>query len=265
MITSVHNPRIKAARKLTERKERYAAGLLLAEGVRLIADAWQHGVRPVVLFYDPAIVAANPPAGELLAELEVSGCDCQPCAPDVFATLAGTVTPQGLVAVLPLPLHRPLPQPLTFALVLDAVRDPGNAGTLLRSAAAAGVQAVLFGPASVDPFNDKVLRAGMGAHFRVPLRLCPTWNHVREVLGEGPVLYLAEAAAALPYEAVDWRAPCALIVGGEAQGAGAEARAAATPIAIPMQSAVESLNAAVAGSVILFEAARQRRRAVPLP
>jgi TrmH family RNA methyltransferase len=259
MITSVHNPRIKAARKLADRKERYAAGLLLAEGVRLIADAWQAGVHPTALFYDPAIVAASPPAAELLADLARAGCDCQPCAPDVFATLTGTVTPQGVVAVLPLPLHQPLPQPLSFALVLDAVRDPGNAGTLLRSAAAAGVQTVIFGPQSVDPFNDKVLRAGMGAHFRVPLRICPTWQAVRGVLGDGPALYLAEAAAPLAYDEVNWRAPGALIVGGEAQGAGAEARAAATPIAIPMHGAVESLNAAVAGSVILFEAARQRR------
>jgi TrmH family RNA methyltransferase len=144
--------------------------------------------------------------------------------------------------------------------VLDAVRDPGNAGTLLRSAAAAGVEVVVFGPQTVDPFNDKVLRAGMGAHFRVPLRVCPTWQQVRQVLGEAIVLYLAESDAALTYDQVDWRVPSALIVGGEADGAGAEAQAAATPIAIPMQSGVESLNAAVAGSIILFEAARQRRR-----
>ena len=259
MITSIHNPRVKAARKLADRKERYATGMLLAEGVRMIGDALQCGVQPVVAFYDPLATEPNPAAAALLAMLEAGGTDCQPCTPEVFATLTSTVTPQGLVAVLPLPLNRPFPTPITFALVLDAVRDPGNAGTLLRSAAAAGVQGVIFGPQTVDPFNDKVLRAGMGAHFRVPLRICLTWEQVRQILGPGLKIYLAEAGAQLAYDQADWCAPCALIVGGEASGAGAPARADATAIAIPMHSSVESLNAAVAGSVIMFEAARQRR------
>ena len=259
MITSIHNPRVKAARKLVDRKERYAVGMLLAEGVRMIADAVQCGVEPLVVFYDPLAVEANPAAATLLAAMDAGGTDCQACTPEVFATLTGTVTPQGLVAVLPLPLNLPFQAPLTFALVLDAVRDPGNAGTLLRSAAAAGVQAVIFGPQTVDPFNDKVLRAGMGAHFRVPLRICSTWEQVGQLLGSIPHIYLAEADAQLAYDQVDWRVPCALVVGGEASGAGAPARAAATAIAIPMHGGVESLNAAVAGSIILFEAARQRR------
>lgn len=259
MITSVQNARIKAARKLSERKERYATGLMLAEGVRLIGDAWQSGVRPAAIFYEPEGVAANPAAAQLLAELAAAGCECLPCAPAVFETLTETVTPQGLVAMLPLPLQRPLPQPLDFALVLDGVRDPGNAGALLRSAAAAGAQVAIFGPGCVDPFNDKVLRAGMGAHFRLPLRVCPQWSQVRQALGGQMQFYLAQADAALTYDAVDWRQPCALVVGGEAGGAGAEAKAEATAIAIPMQQAVESLNAAVAGAIILFEAARQRR------
>lgn len=259
MITSIHNSRVKAARKLVERKERSAAGLMLAEGVRLIGDAWQSGVRPHVLFYEPESVQVNPAAAQLLAALAAAGCECLACTAPVFAGLADTVTPQGLVAVLPLPLQQPLPQPLDFALVLDGVRDPGNAGTLLRSAAAAGVQAALFGPGCVDPFNEKVLRAGMGAHFRLPVRVCRQWAEVEQTLGRGPTLYLAQADAALSYDAVDWRRPCALVVGGEAAGAGEAARAAATAIAIPMQSAVESLNAAMAGSIILFEAARRRR------
>ena len=115
MITSIHNPRIKAARKLVDRKERYATGMLLAEGVRMIDDAVQCGIQPVVVFYDPLAAETNPAAAALLATLEAGGTDCQPCTPEVFATLTSTVTPQGLVAVLPLPLNRPLPAPLTFA------------------------------------------------------------------------------------------------------------------------------------------------------
>ncbi len=258
MLTSPQNAQIKAARKLTTRKERYAAGQLLVEGVRLIDDAWQSGARPVTVFYAPELIDANPAAVQLVQRMVTAGCACLPCATTVFATLTETVTPQGVAAVFPLP-NLPLPAHSTLALVLDTVRDPGNAGTLLRSAEAAGVDCVLFGPETVDPFNDKVLRAGMGAHFRLPLRVCPTWEQVMPLLGAGKTLYLATAAAELAYDAVDWRQPAVLVVGGEAAGASPTARQLATPLAIPMHGQVESLNAAVAGAVILFEAARQRR------
>jgi TrmH family RNA methyltransferase len=258
-ITSLQNPQIKAARKLSSRKARYAAGQLLVEGVRLLADARQSGVRPVVVFYEPPAVASNLPAAQLLAAFEGDGCTCLPCSPQVFATLAETVTPQGIAAVLPLPA-RPLPAELTLVLVLDAVRDPGNAGTLLRSAEAAGADLVIFGPDTVDPFNDKVVRAGMGAHFRLPLRVAATFAAVEQLAGAHLPYFLADAAGELAYDAVDWQQPAALIVGGESGGASTAAHAIAQLIQIPMLGRVESLNAGVAGSVILFEAARQRRR-----
>jgi TrmH family RNA methyltransferase len=122
---------------------------------------------------------------------------------------------------------------------------------------------VIFAPDTVDPFNDKVLRAGMGAHFRLPLRTCQRWNDVRPLLHADQQIYLAEATASRAYDQVDWRAPVALIVGGEAAGASQEAQALAQPIAIPMLGRAESLNAAVAGAIILFEAARQRRHPAP--
>jgi TrmH family RNA methyltransferase len=150
------------------------------------------------------------------------------------------------------------PERPTLILLLDQVREPGNAGALLRSAEAAGADLVIFAPNTVDPFNDKAVRAGMGSHFRLPLQICRTWEQVLGLLGDIP-LYLAEARADLAYDEMDWRRPAGLVVGGEADGASEEARRAATPIAIPMLGDAESLNAAVAGAVILFEAARQRR------
>lgn len=258
MITSVHNPHIKAARKLTTRKARQAAGRLLVEGVRLLRDAWQSGSRPDAVFYVPDVITHNPAAVTLLATMEAGGCPCLPCTPVVFASLVETVTPQGLAAILPLP-QQPLPENPSLLLILDAVRDPGNAGTLLRSAEAAGVDLVLFGPATVDPFNDKVVRAGMGAHFRLPLRVAEDWPALQAMLDHRLTLYLADAAGTLSYDAVDWCAPAALIVGGEAAGASEIARRLATLLRIPMHGRVESLNAAIAGSIILFEAARQRR------
>ncbi len=100
-----------------------------------------------------------------------------PCSVSVFATLSETVTPQGIAAVVALP-HLPEPMSRTLTLLLDQVRDPGNAGTLLRSAAAAGVELVLFGPETVDPYNEKVMRSGMGAHFRTPIRVAEKWDEV---------------------------------------------------------------------------------------
>ena len=132
---------------------------------------------------------------------------------------------------------------------------------LLRSAEAAGVDLAIFGPDTVDPFNDKVVRAGMGAHFRLPLQIAGTLPQLQQLLGDAMPLYLADAEGELAYDDVDWRTPAVLVVGGEANGASAAMRARARLIRIPMHGRVESLNAGIAGSIILFEAARQRRAA----
>ncbi len=171
-ITSTSNPRVKEARKLQERRHRQASGRLLLEGVRLVGDALQSGAVAEQVFYVAESLQAHPVGQQLLAQLQAAGVECLACTPAVFASLAETVTPQGLAAIVFLPQLIP-PAELTFTLILDGVRDPGNAGTLLRSAEAAGVELVLFGPQTVDPYNDKVVRAGMGAHFRLPLRTCP--------------------------------------------------------------------------------------------
>jgi TrmH family RNA methyltransferase len=147
-------------------------------------------------------------------------------------------------------LTRVLDDPAPLALVIDRLRDPGNLGTLLRSAAAAGVNAVYLSPETVDPWNPKVVRAGMGTHFRVPLITLDvgTLDELRQRL---PRRMVASAAATRPYDACDWT-----------EGVGPELKTWGTEeVGIPLEHGVESLNAAVAGAVILFEAARQRRLA----
>ncbi len=257
LLTSIENPRIKAARKLHTRKGRLAAGHLLVEGVRLLADAWQSGMRPETVFYAPEMLSGSE-GSRLLAQLQETGCPCFGCAPAVFSSLAETVTPQGIAAVLPLP-KLALPAQPTLLLVLDGIGDPGNAGTLLRSAEAAGADGVIVGPGTVDPFNDKVVRAAMGAHFRLPLRPCANWEEVATLLPAEMVWYVADADAPNRYDRIDWCRSCAVIIGSEAHGTSMPVRVRSTGIQIPMAGAVESLNAAVAGSVVLFEAARQRR------
>jgi RNA methyltransferase, TrmH family len=258
MITSLDNERIKAARKLQSKRRRHRSGKLLVEGVRLIRDAMQSGFRPQQVFYSPESTATNREAARLLKTLQGDLVECVAVSPQVLASLAETVTPQGIVAVLemrtvPIPAHQAL------VLILDGITDPGNAGTLLRSAEAAGADMVIFGPHAVDAYNDKVVRAGMGAHFRLPLRICATWEEVWTTIGPGIKLYVAEARAELKYDAVNWREPAALIVGSEARGPSEAALMAATAISIPMCSPVESLNVAMAGTIVLFEAARQLR------
>lgn len=258
MLTSVDNPRIKAARKLLHRRQRAANGQVLVEGVRLLQDALSSNVAIGLVFYAPELITDNQAATRLLQDLQQRQVECQPCSRAVLASLTETVTPQGLAAVVQLP-QLALPAHPTFTLILDQVRDPGNAGTLLRSAEAAGVELVILAPGSVDLFNDKVLRAGMGAHFRLPVRQCATWAEVTQLLPPQQKLYLADVAAPLAYDTVEWCTSVALVIGGEATGASLAARAVAQPIYIPMLGQSESLNAAIAGAIILFEAARQRR------
>jgi TrmH family RNA methyltransferase len=178
----------------------------------------------------------------------------------LFDRLSDVQTPQGILAVFPFPIFPAAGDgPAPLVLVLDRLRDPGNLGTLLRAAAGAGVNAVYLSPATVDPWNPKVVRAGMGAHFRIPL--LPLDSETQESLRERlPRRVIASATATRPYDAVDWTGPAALVVGGEAEGVSPEMEAWGTEqVGIPLAHDVESLNAAVAGAVILFEAARQRR------
>ena len=274
MITSPQNKQIKEAQKLQRKRRRMQSGLILIEGQRLIQDALSTGVRPSTVFYTPEFEKKSPATAALMKKLEKIS-ECLICTAQALNPLSNTVTPQGIVATVPQP-ELPLPNNPTLTLILDQVRDPGNVGTLLRSAEAAGVEQVLFAPNTVDPFNEKVIRAAMGAHFRLPIRIYGTWaalltsiqystadiNKLPKHIDSSPPIYLAEAHATLPYDLVNWSESAVLIVGGEAEGASADALSTATCISIPMYGGTESLNAGIAGSIVLFEAARQRRVAL---
>ena len=244
MITSTQNERVRLTQALqTQAKRRRREGLIALEGLRLVRDALAAGGRPAFIFCTPD--QAEAVEGALLV------------APDVMRYMSDTQSPQGVIGVFPLP-DASLPAPLQRALVLDALRDPGNLGTMLRTAAAAGVEAALLAPGCVDPYNPKTLRAGMGAHFRLTVREC-NWEEIAGACAD-LTCYLAAGDADHDYDRADWRAPWALIIGGEAHGAGPEAeRLARSRVRIPLAAETESLNAAAAAAVILLEAARQRR------
>jgi TrmH family RNA methyltransferase len=178
---------------------------------------------------------------------------------EVMLHMADTETPQGVLAVATFPQIEPKESGL--AMVLDGVRDPGNLGTILRTAEAAGVGQVVTLRGTVDLFSPKVVRGAMGAHFRLPIRADCMWEEM-ETLLEGKRVLLADASGGTPYDQVDWTAPTTLIVGGEAHGAGRKARALGDErVTILIEGDAESLNVAVATGILLFEAARQRRAA----
>ena len=175
----------------------------------------------------------------------------------VFDKIADTDSPQGVIVLCRTPELPILNEEPLLYLIADQVRDPGNLGTMLRTAWAAGVTAVFLLPGTIDHTNPKVVRAGMGSHFHIPI-LKADWLTV-ESLTQQTELWIAEAAKGIPYEKVNWRTDVTLIIGGEAAGAGVNTSRAGSPVHIPMESETESLNAAVACGVILFEAAKQRR------
>lgn len=259
VVTSVHNPAIKRARSLLRRKGRLEERAFLVEGLRAVKDMIAAGVIPSVLY-----VRDTTEDRRLLDDI-VASYPVRFVLPSVFAGLSDVEHPQGIVAIVAMESVPTTPrfdvwnEPLI--LVADGVRDPGNLGTLVRSAAGAGVTEVLVTPNSVDPLNPKCVRAGMGAHFLVSIRRLE-WDAVVTALSHVSNIVIADADGRETYDAVDWRPAAAIVVGSEAAGPHDRVRDMATSsVRIPLARHLESLNAGVAGSHIVLEAARQRRSA----
>lgn len=267
-ITSPHNPRVGQWRALQTAKGRIAAGALLIEGPHVIQEALHAHLRPLAVWYDPQSPSVVP-LREDLADLADEGIEVVTASPSVIDRIAETRTPQGIIATLALAditpdrlrsQRRGRARPIL--LILDAISDPGNVGTILRSALAADVDEVLLTPHCADPYGPKVIRAGSGAHFHLPLRPNQDWEAIAARVAGSPQVHtvaLADSNAADDYTALDLTSRTALIVSNEAHGPSAPARHLTThPVRIPMYNGVESLNAAIAASIILFESVRQR-------
>lgn len=255
MITSTANPHVKYIRSLiASRRRRDHERCFVVEGVRLVAEALAAHLPLHLALYAPDQLAATSEGQHLALQLGGQN-NCYAAAAHVVAAATDTVTPQGVVAVVPFPSFSPLPG---VWLVLDELQDPGNVGTLLRSAEAAGAGLVMCSRGTVDVASPKVVRSAMGAHFSLPIRADLTYGELAEALQGIPRIYAAVATAALPYYQADWHHPAVLIIGSEAHGVSPNLLALATStLAIPMAGRLGSLNAAAAGSIILFEALRQ--------
>lgn len=242
---------------MADRKDRRRERLFVIEGVRLMQEALRSGVTFEIVVYNPDQLETTGRGQEVLAAI-AGLSNAYPATAEVVAAASDTITPQGVIAAVRWPSIEPVRRGVQ--LVLDALQDPGNVGTLLRSAEATGVSQVICIAGTADVYSPKVVRSAMGAHFRLPIKQDVQWDEGATLLVDADNIYAAVVSAAMPYYAADWRQPSALIIGNEANGVGAVGLAIATKeICIPMARSVESLNAAVAGSVILFEALRQRK------
>lgn len=257
MITSNQNSKIKLVRALLGRaKERREAGLFVIEGVRLFEEAVNSNWEFHFVLYDETLNERGRKKLESLKNIEV-----EEVSASVMKSISETESPQGILAVLKFS-QLPITNNLNFVLIPDQIRDPGNLGTLLRSAVATGVQTVLLPPDTTDAFAPKVLRSGMGAHFKLPIQEM-SWEEIKKFVGathSDLQVLIADMNGQSCWEN-DLTKPIALIIGSEAGGASESARKLANgKISIPMSGDIESLNAGVAGSVLMFEVLRQRSK-----
>ncbi|MCC7130462.1 MAG: hypothetical protein B6D39_01660 [Anaerolineae bacterium UTCFX2] len=255
MITSYQNPRIKWLKALQNQPRlRRAEKTFVVEGVRLVEEALAAGWKARFIIHTQDLSERGQ---KVLQGFAVQGAPIEQVTESVLHSASATVSSSELLAALEW-LDLPLPSKPDFVLIADQIRDPGNLGAMLRTALAAGVQAALLPPETTDAFAPKTLRAGMGAHFRLPIRSL-AWEAITQYLKDVPLL-LAATDEGAPYTQTDLQAPFALIVGNEAQGASPAARQAAGGcLHIPLPGKSESLNAAVAAGVLMFEAVRQRQ------
>ncbi len=246
-----HSPRIAAVRELATAKGRRQQQRFAFEGPTLLAEAQRCAVPIRELYATQAAYDTWPFA----RELEARGTELFLVDERTAAKLSDVETPTGLVAVAPLALSAIdaiLAEP-GIVLVLAGLNDPGNAGTLLRSADAFGARGVVFGRLGVDPYHPKVVRAAMGSLFRLPLAVASPVD-LAAAIGGRPVMGLAGDGE--PLKAAQIPADAILIVGHERTGLGAWEPLCTKRIAIPTHGRAESLNAAVAGSIALYEAFR---------
>ncbi|MCA8957034.1 MAG: RNA methyltransferase [Planctomycetes bacterium] len=264
-IRSAQNPLIRRFRAARNGEQ---PECMVAEGVRLVAEALAAAVQPIEIAWSPRL-AGRPGGAELLERLK-----CLPdaervlrtCSDDVLHRLSGLESHQGVAAILRRPLLEldALLGPagaVPLVVVAAGVRDPGNLGALARSAEAAGATGLLSMVGSAEPFRDKALRGSAGSVFRLPCVARVTDHDALAWMRRNDLQILAtDASASSSCWDVDLRRPTALLFGAEGEGVPGPLRSAAVAtVAIPLSRTVESLNVAVAAGVLLFEARRQRR------
>jgi TrmH family RNA methyltransferase len=260
-LTSIRSPRVKSARQLAKRALRQRARSFLAEGPQAVGEALAAGDVVTQLF---VTAAAQPRHTELIELAAGQGADVHLVSGEVMTELAQTITPQGVLAVcrfVDVPLAD-VPAASRLVVVLANVRDPGNAGTVLRTADAAGAGGVIFAGSSVDPYNSKCVRASAGSLFHLPVVIgIPVDEAVRVLRDRGLQVLAADGGATTTLDdlqsAGQLGRPTAWLLGNEAWGLPADVLDLADEaIAVPIYGRAESLNLAAAAAVCLYASAR---------
>lgn len=256
MLTSLQNPLVKSFRKLHSAKQRRQQEVFLLEGTHLLEEA-------IAINYPLETVLCTPEWQSLHEKLWEAICQqatrVEIVSPEVLVAIATTVQPDGVVATARRNQQQVLPY-TGIGLALETLQDPGNLGTIIRTAAAAGASGLWISDDSVDLDNPKVLRASAGQWFRLPMAVSADLTAtVGECQQAGMQVVATLPTAELSYWQVDWRCPSLILLGNE--GAGLSDRLAAMAdlqVRIPLSSGVESLNVAIAAALLLYEAKRQR-------
>lgn len=256
MITSKANPQIKKAKSLLRRSGRDKWGQFLVEGVRLTEEAVS-GSSVETVYYTAKLLDSSR-GKQLLAHARTAGIPTVECSEEVLGEISDTVTTQGVVAVVN--KHR-WPRRLSGLIVVaDELQDPGNLGTLFRTALAAGASGLILTPGCVDPYNSKAVRASMGGVLKLPhwqLDLAATVKVLKEAAFQ---IAVADLVDSQDYFSVTFGPKVALVIGNEARGPSKLLRDAADlRVRIPLFGPMESLNASVAAGILLYEIARQHR------
>lgn len=260
-ITSLHNPRIKAAARLRDRSGRDDQGRIIIDGNREIGRALAAGVQIVELYYVPEQL--EPEDERLLASVRKSPAEIIEVTPAVLEKLAFGQRHEDMVAVA-IPPSRSLDDLVlsddALIAVVEGAEKPGNLGAILRTADAAGVGAVIAADGSTDLYNPNAIRASLGAIFTVPVCTATSQNTLAWLRKNEMRLFAARVDGAIEYTKADFRGRTALILGSEAHGLTEQwTDADITPIRLPLLGSVDSLNLSVTAAVLFYEALRQRQ------
>lgn len=259
-ISSTKNPRIRAAVALRDRRERDQTGLTLVDGARELARAVTGGADIVEVFVDEDRLGHE--AADAAEAAGRRGAIVVPVSGPVLDRLGYGDRSEGLVAVVRIPVTgletlRLPDDPLV--IVVEGVEKPGNLGAVLRTADAAGADAVIAADPRTDLFNPNAIRASLGTIFAVPVAAAPSAVVRAHLASLGLALLVARVDAGTPYTDVDLRGPVAIVLGSEADGlTGAWTGPGVVPISLPMLGVADSLNVSIAAAVLIYEARRQR-------
>ena len=262
MITSLQNKDIKAVVALIGKKrERDRRGLFVVEGPKMFGEAPVERIDRVYL--------AQGAAEQMLEQYgeKLSRISCETVSDEVFAKMSDTKTPQGILCLVRQQNYnieeilRGKDKKQMLFIILEDIQDPGNLGTVFRTAEAAGADGVIMSSKTADIYNPKTIRSTMGSVYRVPFLYTESISSIiMKLRGEGVAVYAAHLGGKAAYDDYSYQKGTAFLIGNEANGLREETAACADAlIRIPMEGKVESLNAAVASSILLFEAYRQRR------